>query len=130
MKLITQNLQRELALLLKIADEIWVAVSLLTKPGFKFIRDKLPANAVQHYVLGVDLPTDPEALEELNTLQYLGNLRAVMFVKQEFYHPKVYIIKSKNIYTAFVGSANCTYSGLFSNIKLSYIIKNKMIART
>jgi HKD family nuclease len=125
MKLITQNLQRELALQLKTADEIWIAVALLTKRGFEFIRDKLPPNAVQHYVLGVDLPTDPEALEELNTLQYLGNLSAVMFVKQEFYHPKVYIIRSKNIYTAFVGSANCTYSGLFSNIELSYIVEKQ-----
>jgi HKD family nuclease len=123
MKFITQNLQRELALRLKTADELWVAVALLTKRGFEFIQDKLPPTTIQHYVLGVDSPTDPEALEELNTLQYLGNLSAVMFVKQEFYHPKVYIIRSKHSYTAFVGSANCTYGGMFSNIELSYIIE-------
>ncbi|MNK07670.1 hypothetical protein D3C87_255870 [compost metagenome] len=122
MKTITQNLQNELKSKLKTADEIWVAVALMTKKGLEFVQENLPLNAKQNYILGVDLPTDPEALEVLNSQQLLEDVKIKMFYNQEFYHPKVYIIKSKNKLTAFVGSANCTTSGLFSNIELSFII--------
>lgn len=126
MKAIEQNLQKELAIKLKTADEVWVAVALLTKKGLEFIQNNMvKANAVQHYLLGIDLPTEPDALAVLQEQQYLGNLSVAMFVKQEFFHPKVYIIKSKGIYTAFIGSANCTHGALFSNIELSYIVTNQ-----
>lgn len=124
MKTITQNLQSELKSKLKTADEIWVAVALMTKKGLEFIQENLSENAKQNYVLGVDLPTDPLALDILYK-QRLKNVSVKMFYKQEFYHPKVYIIKSKKTYTAFVGSANCTKSGLFSNIELSFTITSQ-----
>lgn len=125
MKNITQNLQSELKSKLKTADEIWVAVALMTKKGLEFIQENLPANAKQNYVLGVDLPTDPLALDILCKQQLLSDVAVKMFYNQEFYHPKVYIIKSKKTYIAFVGSANCTKSGLFSNIELSFTITNQ-----
>lgn len=122
MKTITQNLQSELKSKLKTADEIWVAVALMTKKGLEFIQENLSENAKQNYVLGVDLPTDPLALDVLCKQQLLSDVSVKMFYNREFYHPKVYIIKSKKKYTAFVGSANCTKSGLFSNIELSFTI--------
>lgn len=125
MKTITQNLQSELKSKLKTADEIWVAVALMTKTGLEFIQENLPANAKQNYILGVDLPTDPLALEILCKQQLLQDVSVKMFYNQEFYHPKVYIIKSKKTFTAFIGSANCTKSGLFSNIELSFTITNQ-----
>ncbi len=125
MKTITQNLQNELKSKLKTADEIWVAVALLTNKGLEFIQDNLPEKAKQNYVLGIDLPTDPVALDALYKQQLLEDVTVKMFYNQEFYHPKVYIIKSKQVYTAFVGSANCTSNGLFANIELSYILKDQ-----
>ena len=125
MKAFTQNLQSELKSKLKTADEVWVAVALITKKGLEFIQENLPDNAKQNYVLGVDLPTDPLALDILCKQQILQDVSVKMFYNQEFYHPKVYIIKSKKTYTAFVGSANCTRSGLFSNIELSFTITNQ-----
>ncbi|MEO6175645.1 MAG: phospholipase D family protein [Flavobacterium circumlabens] len=125
MKTITQNLQSELKSKLKTADEVWIAVALMTKKGLEFIQENLPDNTKQNYVLGVDLPTDPLALEILCKQQLLQDVSVKMFYNQEFYHPKVYIIKSKEIFTAFVGSANCTKSGLFSNIELSFTITNQ-----
>lgn len=125
MKTITQNLQSELKSKLKTANEIWVAAALMTKKGLEFIQENLPDNAKQNYVLGVDLPTDPLALDILYKQQLLQDVSVKMFYNQEFYHPKVYIIKSKKTFTAFVGSANCTKSGLFSNIELSFTITNQ-----
>jgi hypothetical protein len=125
MNKITQNLQNELKSKLKSADEIWVAVALLTKKGLEFIQDNLPEKAKQNYVLGIDLPTDPDALDVLYKQRILEDVTVKMFYNQEFYHPKVYILRSKQVYTAFVGSANCTSSGLFSNIELSYILKDQ-----
>lgn len=122
MKSITQNLQSELKSHLKNADEIWVAVALLTKKGLEFIQENLPRNAKQNYILGVDLPTDPEALDILCKQQVLNDVSVKMYYNQEFYHPKVYIIRTKKTFTAFVGSANCSSSGLFSNIELSFKI--------
>jgi HKD family nuclease len=125
MKTITQNLQSELKSKLKTAEEIWVAVALMTKKGLEFIQENLPENAKQNYVLGVDLPTDPLALDILFKQQNLSDVTVKMFYNQEFYHPKVYIIKSKKAFTAFVGSANCTQSGLFANIEMSFTITNQ-----
>jgi HKD family nuclease len=122
MKSLTQNLQSELKSHLKNADEIWVAVALLTKKGLEFMQENLPKKAKQNYVLGVDLPTDPEALDVLCKQQILNDVSVRMYYNQEFYHPKVYIIRSNKTLIAFVGSANCTSSGLFSNVELSFKI--------
>lgn len=125
MKTITQNLQKELKIKLKSADEIWVAVALLTNKGLEFIQNNLSKNVKQHYVLGIDLPTDPVALETLFEQQFLSDVTVKMFYNQEFYHPKVYIVRSKQSYAAFVGSANCTGNALFSNIEMSFIITSQ-----
>lgn len=125
MKSITQNLQRELKSHLKNADEIWIAVALLTKKGLEFLQENLPKSAKQNYLLGVDLPTDPDALAILCKQQLLNDVSVRMYYNREFYHPKVYIIRTKRKLVAFVGSANCTTNGLFSNIELSFIITNQ-----
>jgi HKD family nuclease len=124
MKSITQNLGNELKSHLKKADEIWVAVALMTKSGLTFIQENIQKDAKQNYILGVDLPTDPAVLESLYKEQLLKSVSVKMFYKQEFYHPKVYIIKCGNVTTAFVGSANCTGNGLLSNIEMSFIIND------
>ncbi|MEO1263500.1 MAG: phospholipase D family protein [Bacteroidota bacterium] len=125
MKMFTQNLQVELKNELQKAEEIWIAVALLTKQGLKFIQENAPISSKQNYILGVDMPTEPRALRMLDKLQYESPVIVKIHSDKAFYHPKVYLIKSKKEYTAFVGSANCTKGGLFSNVELSFIIRDQ-----
>lgn len=124
MKSIIQNLGNELKSHLQKADEIWVAVALMTISGLNFIQENIKKDAKQNYILGIDLPTDPAVLESLYKEQLLKNVSVKIFYKQEFYHPKVYIVKCGEVITALVGSANCTGNGLSSNVEMSFIINN------
>ena len=60
-KLITK-ISEDLLSEIKTADEIWVAVALINSTGLKFISDNVQPNCKQHFLIGVDLPTDPKAL--------------------------------------------------------------------
>jgi HKD family nuclease len=125
MNKISQHLLPDLKLAFKSADEIWVAVALMTSHGLSFIRSSIPDQCKQNYILGTDLPTDPKVLEILYKDEFKELINTSIHVESSFYHPKVYIIKSENYYVAYVGSANCTKSGLESNIELSVIINNQ-----
>lgn len=104
---------------LKAADEIWVAVALMSFDGLNFILNNLKPYCRQNYLIGLDLPTDPKALKKLNELQLKSDLKVQLYTEKDCFHPKVYITKKKNSYSAFVGSANCTNGGLFNNVELT-----------
>lgn len=125
MKIISQYLSSDLKLAFQNADEIWVAVALMTYSGLNFIQQNIPDKCQQNYILGIDLPTDPKVLDSLYQNEFNGQVNISMFVEKSFYHPKVYIVRSETNYIAFVGSANCTKSGLESNIEMSIIINDK-----
>lgn len=125
LKAFTQNLGKELSSQLKKADEIWVAVALMTNAGLNFIQDNLKKGAIEHYVLGINLPTDPKALILLNKQQYLQDLTVRMYLDKEYFHPKLYVIRQGKKYVAFIGSANCTNGGLNANVELSFINQNE-----
>lgn len=115
------ELQKEL----KTADEIWVAVGLLNRYGLNKILEN--SNCRYNFLVGVDLPSDPEALKILFKLQKNGGSNVKVFTEKPFFHPKLYLIKEKNNYKAFLGSANCTSGGLCENIELSVkITENKI----
>lgn len=119
MTTIIQNLSSALRADIKMADEIYVAVALMTHDGLQFLINNLPKSCQQNYLVGIDLPTDPKALEELNKLQYRSGIEARLCTDKVDFHPKLYLIKKKDNYSAFVGSANCTNGGLFKNIELT-----------
>ena len=119
MKTIIQKLAPDLKRDLKKADEIWIAVALITKKGLNYILDNIPKSCRQNYLIGIDLPTDPQALKNLHDLELTKDLAIGLFSQKEFYHPKVYLIRQKNKYVAFLGSANCTLGGLNDNIEIS-----------
>lgn len=104
---------------IKTADEIWVAVALMSNDGLNFLIDNLKSSCRQNYLIGLDLPTDPKALKKLNQLQLKSDLNVRLYTDKECFHPKMYLIKKKDNYSAFVGSANCTNGGLFNNIELT-----------
>lgn len=100
------------------AKEIWIAVALLQT----HIAEQLLSNAKKvdksliHIIVGIDLPTEPNAIETL----YNAGCDIQVFKSNVTFHPKVYVVKRRNgKYSSIVGSANATTAGFTSNIELS-----------
>lgn len=125
---ITHKLSRDLKAELKNADEIWVAVALLNNNGLNFILQTIPKTCKLNFIAGIDLPTDPKALSKLLSLKGKRTIIAKILT-EDFFHPKVYIIKSGKQLTAFVGSANCTIGGLEDNIEMSIGTKDSNVCK-
>lgn len=130
MKSIVENLKTELLRELKNADELWIAVALVTSNALDFIQNQLSEDATQNYLIGINLPTEPNALKKLYRLEVKDKIQSRIYTDKEFYHPKVYLIRKGSNYIAFIGSANCTNSGLSKNIELSYKIENQTDCKT
>ncbi len=124
MKIITK-LSTPLIQELKTADEIWVAVALLNMQGLNLILHNRKPKAIQNYLVGVDLPTNPKALQKLFELQRRGEFEVRIFTGKEFFHPKLYLFKKGSTLKGFIGSANCTNGGLNSNIELSVSVEDQ-----
>lgn len=114
---------------IKSADEIWVAVALMSNDGLNFLLDNLKSSCRQNYLIGLDLPTDPLALKKLNQLQLKSDLNVRLYTDKECFHPKMYLIKKKDNYSGYVGSANCTNGGLFNNIELTTRTTDQIICK-
>lgn len=123
-KLITK-LSENLISYIKKADEMWVAVALLNSTGLKFLTGKLPDACIQHYLIGVDLPTEPKALWSLFEMQLKSTVTANLYADREYFHPKLYLFRKANLYKAFIGSANCTNGGLNGNIELTVSVDDQ-----
>ncbi|THV60832.1 NgoFVII family restriction endonuclease [Flagellimonas alvinocaridis] len=124
MSVVVTSLKDGLIQELQSADEIWIGVALMTNSAFNLIQRYISAEVRQHYLLGISLPTEPQVLRKLYKLEAKPNIGTRLYVEREFYHPKVYIIRRVKSYAAFIGSANCTTSGLSKNIEVSYKITN------
>ncbi|HEY9153151.1 MAG TPA: phospholipase D-like domain-containing protein, partial [Anaerolineales bacterium] len=119
------KLSRDLAPALNQAEEIWIAVAMLTMQGLDFLLDNTRPNCKINLLVGVDLPTDPKALEKLIQLQAEKEFRVQLFIEnKEFFHPKLYLIKDLYSYIGFIGSANFTNGGLNENIELTIQVDN------
>lgn len=116
------NLSEGLSSKLKTADEIWVAVALLNSDGLNFIQSQLKEESIENYILGIDLPTEPNALEKLFKQSFNSNRNIKIYSEKAHFHPKVYLIRISKELIGFVGSGNCTNGGLKTNIELSYEI--------
>jgi HKD family nuclease len=113
------NLANDFRNLLANCDEMWIAAALISKDGLEFIQQHLHENALQHYLVGIDLPTPPDVLRSLMT-QASQQLEGRLYQKDnKFYHPKLYIIRNHQGLTVFAGSGNCTLGGLEKNIEIA-----------
>lgn len=114
------KLSNELNLALKDCEEIWIAVAMISDRGFGFIQEHISKTAKQNYLVGIGLPTSPNVLRQLKDFNKNGLFDSRIHHKpNEFFHPKVYLVKSNNKLIAFVGSGNCTEGGFDKNIELS-----------
>lgn len=128
---ILDNISQILKTMLPKADEIWVAVALINYDGYQFIQKHINRKCKQHYIIGIDLPTDPKVLNKLYRYQHKTFINARIFNKRKiYYHPKLYILRTKGSYNVIVGSSNCTNGGLFDNIEINIHISNNIIADT
>lgn len=117
---IKQKLQVELLE----AKSIWIATAMISYSGWKFIQEKLTNEVEQHFLIGIDLATEPKVFEEL-----LSNLHINARVYQSKYtfHPKVYLFQKKNnSFTAFIGSSNTTNWGLEKNVEMNFQINDQV----
>jgi HKD family nuclease len=116
------KINNELKELLPKAEEIWVAVATMSDFGIKQIQENINPEAKQNILVGIDLPTPPSVLKELKQLQDEGKGKVnakYFFKKDQFFHPKLYIIKVNNSLISIVGSGNCTEGGLEKHIEIS-----------
>jgi HKD family nuclease len=116
----TLKLSSELNHTLKNCDEIWVAVALISDSGFKYIQDHISKTAKQNFLVGIGLPSSPKVLSQLKGKEGNGLFKSKIYHKPNMlFHPKVYLIKTGNKLTAYVGSGNCTDGGFDKNLELS-----------
>ncbi len=105
------------------AKSIWVATAMISNNGWNFIQNNISNKAEQHFLIGIDLATDPKVFQEL-----LDNLHinARVYQTNFTFHPKVYLIqKMDNSYTAFIGSSNTTNWGLEKNVEMNFQVNNQ-----
>lgn len=112
------------------ADEIWVAVALINLDGLNFILRNIKPTCKQNYIVGIDLPTDPNALKLLNELQLKSDLTVSIYSDTNNFHPKLYLTLKDNNFSSFIGSANCTNGGLLNNVELTTHTEDNKLGQT
>lgn len=109
---IVEKLGPELKKALKEAEEVWVAVAMVSEKGLDFLT-KAAKDVTVNIIVGIDLPTPPKVLESLFKLEKTSDRWKVWLKDKGFFHPKVYVVRfPKRKYAAFVGSGNLTGGGL------------------
>ncbi len=124
--MIVEDLNGELVKHLPYAQEVYFAIALAQEEPLDRFFSLIPTEATQKVLVGVDLPTSIEALELLKDKQDESDCvsAAIFYNRQKNFHPKVYLIKKKDNWMAFIGSANLTNAGLSNNVELSYLIND------
>ncbi|AEE50141.1 phospholipase D family protein [Haliscomenobacter hydrossis] len=114
------KINSELKQLLPKAEEIWIAVAVMSDYGMNVIQENTNPHAKKNILVGIDLPTPPSVLKRLQGLQNEGKANVKYFYrKDQFFHPKLYVVKTNGALTAIVGSGNCTEGGLEKHLELS-----------
>lgn len=97
------------------ADEILVASAMLTMDGLRYF-DNRKEECDLKMLVGIDLPTQPKALQRLLDE---GISTRVHNIKEQFFHPKVYLFRKDEKWTGYVGSGNCTGGGVETNLEMT-----------
>src|SRR6185312_8732745 len=105
--MIITDLEEQLLSALSDAEEIWIAVALISDHGYQKTQTALennPHHPPQHYLIGVDLPTAPSVLWTIKRRLRPGRVQARLAKYPEVFHAKVYITRRNGALTAVVGS--------------------------
>jgi HKD family nuclease len=120
------------------ASEFYLGFALVTSGGLKLV---LPAiercfrkRGRGQVLFGVDLPTDPEAIHSLMTLQirHKDNFEVRLFQSgTRFFHPKVSIfVRSNGAKAAIIGSSNLTAGGLGKNHETNVLLDDRQVVES
>lgn len=113
---------------LKRARSFSFAIALVTQSGLGLLRQGIEACLARRgsgeILVGVDLPSDPEALAYLTSLEARAgerlSVRVFMSPQNHWFHPKVYLFRrADGSARAIVGSSNMTGGGLHKNYEAS-----------
>jgi superfamily II DNA or RNA helicase/HKD family nuclease len=128
-QLITQGLGNHLIEKLETATTICILTSFVMKSGVEFLKDTLK-RAVEN---GADIKictgdylyvTQPDALEELISIDDRISIR-VWKSNGVSFHPKAYMVQSKNQECLFVGSSNLSKSALINGVEWNLQISDE-----
>jgi hypothetical protein len=120
--MVITQLAIELQKYLQTAMSVKIASGLVSVEGINFIMNNCSKDCKISFIIGVDMPTPPEAIQKLYELSLLGKIELKLVTEKGYYHPKLYLISHNYKDVAYIGSANCTQAGLEKNIELSYKI--------
>jgi HKD family nuclease len=119
------------------AAKFYVARALVTKSGMDLIQPLiercLERGGRGCMLFGVDLPTEPVAIERLCTIQtrHKQNFELRRFQPgRTFFHPKLSIfVRQAGAKTAIVGSSNLTEGGLSTNYETNVFVDEHKVAQ-
>ena len=121
--IIDRGIKQKLEVELLEAKSIWIASAMISNNGWNFIQKNISKDTEQHFLIGIDLATDPKVFDTL--LDNL-NINARVYQTKFTFHPKVYLIqKMDNSFTAFIGSSNTTNWGLEKNVEMNFQINDQ-----
>ncbi|HRG19116.1 MAG TPA: phospholipase D-like domain-containing protein [Flavobacterium lutivivi] len=121
--IIENNIKSKIKSELIDAQSFWVATAMISNNGWSFIQKNISKNTIQHFLIGIDLATDPMVFDALlNNL----NINARVYQTNFTFHPKVYIFqKLDNSYVAYIGSSNTTNWGLEKNVEMNFQVNDQ-----
>lgn len=119
------------------ASKFYLGMALVTKGGLKLVLSSiercLEKRGHGQVLFGIDLPTDPDAIQSLRALQtrYKGNFEVRRFQPgKRFFHPKISAFVGRTgARTAIIGSSNLTGGGLLENYETNVFLNNRRVAQ-
>lgn len=118
------------------AGDLMMAIAMISRNGLarilKTLSDYLERGCRGRVLLGTDLATDPDAIEDLLHLQqeHPGKFVVRRFDSVEgcTFHPKAFLFKrASGSKIAILGSANLTLSGFEENIEVGVSIEDRKV---
>ncbi|WP_026729629.1 phospholipase D-like domain-containing protein [Flavobacterium denitrificans] len=123
--MIISNLKSSFEQLLASTEEIWFSIALVKESTYNYIQETINKNCKQNYLVGIDLPTHPNVLRQMQNKVDKKLFQSAIYKTEYNFHPKVYLFKENDNYIAFIGSSNLTDGGLEDNVELNYKITNQ-----
>ncbi|WP_163380155.1 phospholipase D family protein [Cyclobacterium sp. SYSU L10401] len=103
--------------LLSNADEVFLASASVSFPALELLLRNVNPKAKLNFLIGIHLPSQLSAFEKLIDGHEEGNWSFRLYA-DNFFHPKLYLLKGKGFVRGFIGSGNFTQGGWFRNEEL------------
>ncbi len=110
---------------LRNAVEVSIASAIVSDAGLEFLLSNIGSNTKLRLLIGIDLATPDTVFAKLLSLGN-SNVKARVFTKQGFFHPKLYLT-SGAVKAVFIGSGNFTEGGLNRNIELFHKLTDEHV---